>query len=219
MNVEIVVLAAVVGYLLGSISFARIVGRITAPGVDITTTTINVPSTGERYEVRGAPASSLRDRASVPWRLAVVLLDMAKAAVPTFSFQALYPESPAYAAAFAAAVIGHNWPIYHRFLGGFGISSIIGGVAVIDPLALLVTIPIGVVVGKLFLDDLSMINGFALLLPAYFVLIPGNVEAAIASLVVLVAYWAVKRTRLVHVRPGGPGADPGVDSTAGSSTP
>lgn len=192
-------LAAVVGYLLGSISFTRIVGRIKTPGIDLTATTISVPQTGERFDVRGLHASSLMGRASWPWRLLVVVLDMAKAGVPTFAFSQLYPESAAYAVAFAAAVIGHNWPIYHGFLGGFGISSIIGGVLAIDPVALLVTIPIGVVVGKVFLDNMSMINGFTLLLPVYFLLVGGNVEAALACLVALAAYWVVKQQRLVRV--------------------
>jgi glycerol-3-phosphate acyltransferase PlsY len=193
-------LAAVAGYLVGSISFARLAGRFVAPGVDITATTIAVPQTGERFEIRGAPASSLTGRASWQWRLAVVLLDMAKAAIPTILFRVAYPDSPAYAAAFAFAVIGHIWPIYHGFFGGFGISSIIGGVAVVDPIALVVTIPVGVVVGKVFLDNLSMVNGFAILLPLYFVVIAQNAAMAVASIAVLAAYWIAKRSRLVVVR-------------------
>lgn len=208
MEILLLALAAITGYLIGSISFARLVARLVAPGVDITATTITVPNTGDRYEVRGAPASALTGRAPGPWRLLVVLLDMAKAAVPTLAFRLLFPDSPAYAAAFAFAVIGHNWPIYHRFLGGFGISSIIGGVVVVEPLALVVTIPLGVAVGKLLLDDVSMINGFAILLPIYFLVIARNPEMTLASLAVLAAYWLVKRSRLVHVRPGAVGDHP-----------
>jgi len=194
------VLAAVAGYLIGSISFSRLAGRFVAPGVDMTATTITVPQTGERFEIRGSPASSLIGRASWPWRLAVVLLDMGKAAGPTLFFRLAYPESPAYAVAFAFAVIGHNWPLYHGFFGGFGISSIIGGVAVVDPIALVATIPVGVVVGKLILDNLSMANGFAILLPLYFAVIAQNAAMTLASLAVLVAYWIAKRSRLVVVR-------------------
>ena len=220
-DVGLVAVAAIVGYLLGSLSFARIIGRIVAPGVDLTHTTIIVPNTGERFEIEGVPASALTGRASWPWRLAVVLLDMAKAGIPTFAFHALFPASPAYAAVFAAAVLGHNWPIYYRFVGGYGISSIIGAVVAFDPLALLVTIPIGVVVGKFVLDSMSMINGFTLLLPIWFLVVQRNVEATIASVIVLVAYWIAKRTRLTHIKPSAAGGASGGGTVpvAGSAEP
>lgn len=192
--------AAVVGYLLGSISFARLAARVFAGGQDISRTSISSPRTGEHWEVHGNQASSLTGRASWQVRLGVVLLDMAKAGIPTYILRVSLPDDPAYAIAFAAAVIGHNWPIYHGFLGGFGISSIIGGTLAIDPLALVVTIPIGVVVGKIFLDQMSMINGFVFLLPVWFVVVDPRPEAVAASIVVIGAYWIAKRTRLTHTK-------------------
>jgi len=199
-QILVVVAAAVVGYLLGSISFARLIARRTAPGVDITRTTVEAPRTREHWEVRGAQASSLIGRASRPWRLAAVLLDMAKAFVPTLAFHLAFPDSPAFVAAYAGAVIGHNWPIWHGFLGGFGLSSIMGGALAIDPIGLLVTMPIGIVVGRLLWDEMSMINGFAVLLPAWYLLVRGDVPATVGGLVVLAAYWVAKSQRLVHTK-------------------
>ena len=37
----------------------------------------------------------------------------------------------------AAAVIGHVWPVYHRFQGGKGAATLVGTVAVLAPQALL----------------------------------------------------------------------------------
>jgi acyl phosphate:glycerol-3-phosphate acyltransferase len=193
-------LAGAIGYLAGSVSFARIIGRLVAPGVDLTRTTIDSPRTGEAWGIHGAQASSLTGRAPWPWRLLVVLLDMAKAGVPTLAFRMAFPGDPAYAVAFAAAVIGHNWPVYHRFLGGFGISSIIGGTLAINPLALLVTIPVGVGIGRLFLDNMSMVNGFAFLLPVWYLVVDRNIEATLASVAVVVAYTLAKRGRLTYAR-------------------
>ncbi len=129
---------------------------------------------------------------------------MAKAGVPTYVLRIALPDDPAYAFAFAAAVIGHNWPIFHRFLGGFGISAIIGGTLAIDPVALFVTVPIGVIIGRVFLDEMSMINGFVFLLPIWYIVVTRDVAAASASIVVLGAYWVAKRKRLVHSRPEAP---------------
>lgn len=198
------IVATVLGYALGSISFARLGARLLAGGQDISRTSISSPRTGERWEIHGNQASSLTGRA--PWqaRLIVVLLDMAKAGVPTYVLRVALPDDPAYAFAFAAAVIGHNWPIYHRFLGGFGISAIIGGTLAIDPVALFVTVPIGVIIGRVFLDEMSMINGFVFLLPIWYVVVTRDPAAAAASIVVLGAYWVAKRRRLVHSRPEAP---------------
>jgi len=204
MDVIWVVLAAAVGYLLGSISFARLIARRTAPGVDITRTTVEAPRTKEHWEVRGAQASSLIGRASGPWRLAAVLLDMAKAFAPTLVFRLALPDSPAFAAAYAGAVIGHNWPVWHGFLGGFGISSIMGGALAIDPVGLLVTMPIGIVVGRLLFDEMSMINGFAVLLPVWYFVVRGDIPATVGGLVVLAAYWVAKSRRLVHTKGDAP---------------
>lgn len=204
-----VLAAAVVGYLLGSISFARLIAARTAPGVDITRTEIEAPRTKERWEIRGAQASSLMGRASGPWRLAAVVLDMAKAFVPTLAFRLAFPDSSAFVAAYAGAVIGHNWPIWHGFLGGFGISSIMGGALAIDPVGLLVTMPLGIVVGRLLWDEMSMINGFAVLLPAWYFIVRGDIPATVGGLVVLVAYWVAKSQRLVHAKGEGVQAAPG----------
>jgi hypothetical protein len=50
MNLWMVLLAAVSGYLLGSISFARLVTKLLAPEQDISKIEIEVPDSVERFE-------------------------------------------------------------------------------------------------------------------------------------------------------------------------
>jgi glycerol-3-phosphate acyltransferase PlsY len=90
------------------------------------------------------------------------------------------------------------WPAYYRFYGGFGISPILGGILVVNPLALVVTLPLGLLVGLLLLDRLSAINGFTLLLPIYFIFPAGNIAAAALAVALAAIYWYAKGTRLTR---------------------
>ena len=67
---------------------------------------------------------------------------------------------------------GHDWPLYHRFKGGRGESAIIGGMAVIDPLALVVTNVLGTFIGWLAGDVLVLRWSFLILLIPWFWLRP-----------------------------------------------
>lgn len=193
-------LAAVVGYLAGSVSVARIAGRLGGATEDLSRSVVEDAGSGDRWEIHGVQASSLRGRVSVPWRIVAVLGDMAKAALPVLAFRVAFPGDAAFAIAFVAAVAGHVWPLYHRFLGGFGITSIMGGALVIDPAVLLLSLPLGLVLGRFLLDRMSMINGFVYLLPPLFLFVTRDPAAAAGAVGVALVYEAAKRSRLTHRR-------------------
>jgi len=72
--------------------------------------------------------------------MAVGILDILKVFLPTLFFKLYFPEQFVYALiAATAGLVGHVWPIYYRFHGGVGFSAIMGGLLVIDWLAILVT--------------------------------------------------------------------------------
>ena len=56
---------------------------------------------------------------------------------------------PYYLIAAAFGVVGHNWPIYHRFKGGAGLSPITGGFLVVAPLGIIVTSVVSTLLGFL----------------------------------------------------------------------
>jgi glycerol-3-phosphate acyltransferase PlsY len=112
-----IALFAVLGYLLGSISFAVLVSRAFAlpdprtygsgnPGAT------NVLRTGRRV----AAALTLIGDGAKGWLAVAVAQHFAEPAVVL----------PAMAAAAAAAVIGHMYPLFHRFQGGKGVSTALG---------------------------------------------------------------------------------------------
>jgi glycerol-3-phosphate acyltransferase PlsY len=198
--------AAVAGYLIGSVSFTRIVAGRVAPGVDLSETSLTYAEDGEAVRIQGVSASSLRAHAGGGWALVVVILDVGKVALPALAFELLAPETDASLVAAAAATVGHVWPVWHGFVGGFGVSPIIGGLLVIDPLALVVTIAVAGLIGVALADRLVAFDGWTLLLVPWFAWRGEPAEVAYAAIVVGVYWFAMRaevRDHLRRVRRGG----------------
>jgi acyl phosphate:glycerol-3-phosphate acyltransferase len=198
-SLGLLLVAALAGYLAGSISFARLVGRIAAPGGVPTTARLEFDA-GGAVEVEGVSATNVSISAGRRWGLLVVVLDIAKAAAGTLVFLLIAPDEPAYLVAATFAVVGHIWPIWHRFRGGFGVTPILGGLLVIDPVALLVVLPVSVVIGLVLADRLIVFDGWTLLLAPWFVLVRGDAQAALyATIVALLYWWAMRVEVRAHV--------------------
>ncbi len=90
----IAALAAVVGYLSGSISMARIVTRLVAPHEDITQTDIKLESTGETYHMHAVAGTTVSLKLGAKWGGITAILDILKAFIPTLVFRLLYPGAP-----------------------------------------------------------------------------------------------------------------------------
>jgi len=196
----LVLLAAIAGYLVGSISFARIVGTRVAPDEDLSAAALQFHE-GSDVVVSGVSATSVSIRAGRRWGLLVSLLDIGKAALVTAVFRVLAPDEPAYLAAALFAVVGHVWPLYYRFRGGFGVSPMLGGLLVIDPLALLVTIAVTIVIGGLLADRLIVYDGWTLLLAPWFLFVRDDPAAALYGLLVAALYWWAMRVEVIdHIQ-------------------
>ena len=82
-----ILVSVLVGYLAGSLSGARIVGRVWAPGADLSTSTVVLDGTGTSVETVGVSASSLQARAGAAGGLRAAAIDIAKALFPTLTAQ------------------------------------------------------------------------------------------------------------------------------------
>jgi glycerol-3-phosphate acyltransferase PlsY len=162
---------ALAGYLAGSLSGARIVAAATRMTPSVEGMTVVVDGTGTAVQVEGVSASTLYARGGAKPGLAAGAIDIAKAFVPTYLAVVLGDE-PALAALVASAVLlGHVFPVFHRFKGGFGISPLLGTLLAIDPLSAVAAIVLfgflGVVAGNAFLGieswPLGLIGWFAVL--------------------------------------------------------
>jgi glycerol-3-phosphate acyltransferase PlsY len=149
--------AALVGvaYLLGSISFAILLVRLRT-GKDI------------RAEGSGnAGATNVLRAHGKGLALAVALLDVGKGAAAV-ALVRLATADPRYAAAAGfAAILGHVFPLFHRFRGGKGVATAVGAFGALAPLAILVCLGIfGVVVALTRYVSVASIVSMVLLPPA-----------------------------------------------------
>ncbi|MBT8196975.1 MAG: glycerol-3-phosphate acyltransferase [Acidimicrobiia bacterium] len=143
----LIFVAAILGYLLGSLSFARIIGRMVDPTADVTYIVEELPD-GNTFESDSVSATAARMALGTRWGVTTGLLDMAKVGVPALIWVLLYPDTPAYGLiSGVAGHLGHVFPLYHRFVGGRGESAVYGVVLLLDPLGALVTTAAGAVLG------------------------------------------------------------------------
>lgn len=162
---QIGLLAAVVGYLAGSISFTRIIAHFIMPGEDLSKTEFDIIGQGKKFELTSVSPTALSARKGPKAGCSASILDMIKAFLPTLLFFRLYPDSPYFLIVAAMAVVGHNWPAFYRFKGGRGLSPIFGGVLMFDwitvPIALLLSNLLGLLVMR---DVFVAYMSFALML-------------------------------------------------------
>jgi glycerol-3-phosphate acyltransferase PlsY len=143
----IVLLVAVLGYLIGSLSSARIIAYLVAPGRDITSTRLTLPDGQELLESDVVSPTTLRLHLGRRYGCLAAVFDISKVAVPALALKLSAPDTYYYTLFSATATVGHIWPIYYRFQGGRGLSPITGGFLVMDWVGTLVTNLAGSVFG------------------------------------------------------------------------
>jgi glycerol-3-phosphate acyltransferase PlsY len=166
MNPWIALVAAIAGYLIGSLSFARIMMRLVAPNREYQRIRRQIPGTDDQFEGHSVSANSVRTQLGARYGCLTAILDGAKAAVPTLILRVWFPDQPYYLIAATTAIVGHIYPLYHRFKGGMGLSTVYGGFFVLDWLGVVVTTIAGMVGGILIENVLFLRwSGVVLMIP------------------------------------------------------
>ena len=190
---------AVIGYLIGTISFTRLIGRLVLPGEDLSETEYQIPESDETWIYRGVSASSVVERAGWKAGLAVVILDALKGLVPTLALLIAFPDSPAYAVGAAAVLVGHVWPVWFRFEGGRGQSVLIGALIAIDVFSLPVAILAGAALGIVVFTSVYMArNMWPVPLIAWFWWSAGISADFWFAVIANVVYWVASRSDIVE---------------------
>jgi glycerol-3-phosphate acyltransferase PlsY len=157
MDPLITLIAAVGGYLFGSFSSARLIARLFASGQPIGETMVHIPGTDATFKYDAISATTIRLNMGPGYGCLTSVLDMLKAAIPVFAFRLWRPEANYHLIVAITATVGHNWPLYHKFKGGRGMSPILGGMMVVDWLGTLVTNTLallaGTIIGKFSVTD------------------------------------------------------------------
>jgi len=171
MDPFVAIVAAVGGYLIGSVSMARIITRVVSPSTKITDKfEIGLEGSDKKLTLGTVSASWVSYHVGSKWGFLTYVLDMLKIIVPAVALRKIWPAEPYFLVAAAAGVAGHIWPVYHRFKGGRGISAIYGGFLVIDWVGALVCSIGGMLLSLVVLRDvlLAYMSGVLLLIPWVF---------------------------------------------------
>jgi glycerol-3-phosphate acyltransferase PlsY len=146
-------LAALLGYVLGAIPFGLLIGRVTR-GIDLR----------EHGSHRTGATNALRTL-GLPAAAAVFLLDVGKGVAAVLLARVLFAGDPLveWAAAVAgfAAIVGHNWSVFIGFTGGRGVATSAGGLGAMSPWTIVVLAPIvvGVIWRTRYVSLGSIIGG------------------------------------------------------------
>ena len=165
-------------YLLGSISWGLIIGRVRR-GIDV------------RKYGSGATGTTNVLRTLGPRVAAVVLVaDVSKGVVAVLLARLLIDDPLAQALAGILVIAGHNWPVFSRFQGGRGVTTGVGALAVMSPLAAAVAVTVFVSTVRI-----SRYVSLGSVL---------SVTAAMIAIPILVATGLVPWEYVIYIGAGGP---------------
>lgn len=174
-------LLVLAGYLVGSISFAVILVRLST-GKDI------------RQEGSGnAGATNVLRSHGKGLAIAVALLDIAKGAAAIGLVRLFTADPRVAAAAGVAAIVGHVFPLYSGLRGGKGVATTVGVFLALAPLPALVCVGVFVlIVAVTRYVSLGSVAAMVLLPPVARLLFhaprPSVVAAAVAALLIVVKH-------------------------------
>lgn len=202
MQVFIILLCLIGGYLIGSISLSRIITHIFAPNVDLEKIELPDNNTGGVFELKtvGATTASMVVGPKIGGLIGI--LDILKGFLPTLITRLFLPDQPYFLITGLAVVIGHVWPIYFRFRGGGGLSPALGTLLVLDPIGIILSVFLAMVIGMFILHEISFIvMGGPIIFIFWIAIRTGNWIFIIYSVLLnLILFIAVIPDVRVHLR-------------------
>jgi glycerol-3-phosphate acyltransferase PlsY len=185
------IIAIILSYLLGSISFSYLAGKF-LKGIDIR----------QHGSGNAGATNTLRVLGKGPG-ISVFVLDIFKGVLAVWISAWLVPDSlKVEILCGVAVVVGHNWPVYFNFKGGKGIATTIGVMLTLSFLPVLFAgiIAIIVIIFTRYVSVGSLV--FAVLLPLFIWWLKEPNAILWISLVVAVFAFVRHRTNIVKLMQG-----------------
>lgn len=185
------VVALVIGsYLLGSISFSVVIGKL--KGVDI------------RQHGSGNAGATNTTRV-LGWKagIIVLILDILKGVIAVLIANGMAVSSmmgislPVLCG--LAVIIGHNWPVFFRFKGGKGIATTIGVMLTLAPVATLISclVAIGIIAFTRYVSLGSLL--LTATLPLFIWWMNGAIELVWMGFILFVLALFKHRTNIIKL--------------------
>lgn len=171
-------LILILAYLLGSIPFGLLIGRV--KGIDI-----------RKQGSGNIGASNVMRLVGTPWAVGVLVLDAAKAALPVLLMRWAGYDAPLLnLAAGVTAVIGHTWSVYLRGRGGRGVASTLGMLIALTPTVALIGFASWMLVVALtrYISLASLIAGLVITTSMFLLGAPEPYRWGALALFILVIY-------------------------------
>jgi glycerol-3-phosphate acyltransferase PlsY len=125
--------AALIGYMIGNVSNAYLIGRIF------------LKKDVRNYGSGNAGATNALRAFGAKVGIVVFLLDVLKGIIAVYVGNRISPEIGGYIAGISV-IAGHNWPATLKFKGGKGIATSIGVMLMINPILSLICFTVGLLI-------------------------------------------------------------------------
>jgi acyl phosphate:glycerol-3-phosphate acyltransferase len=143
----VIVICSIAGYFIGAISFARLINFMVTKTTKISLFSEPVPHSDEIFESDLISATLVTKRLGVKYGCMTSVLDMLKVALPSLFIKLTFTAHPFFLLTALFGIIGHNYPVYHKFVGGRGESPILGSLLVINWFGILIANAAATVLG------------------------------------------------------------------------
>lgn len=141
-------ISLLLGYLVGSINFARIFTRMKVGSSDFRGHTVEMEDTDETVPYGGFGAGTASSVLGPKYGIIIALLDMLKVIIPMLLIKLLYPGDYYFLFSSFGGLLGHNWPIYYGFKGGRGMSAMLASFLVVDWVGAIISVFAGMFLGS-----------------------------------------------------------------------
>lgn len=182
----------IIGYLLGSISFSYIAGKLFGK-IDI-----------REHGSKNAGATNVLRNVGIKAFIFASVFDILKGVAIVQIARYFYPEQHLLIVLSAtAAIVGHNWPIFFNFKGGKGIATTIGVLLGLHALAaLIVMITMAIIVYFTKYVSLASLVGTLLLPFLIYYFIGVNIYYLTFAIIITILAWYMHRANIVRLIKG-----------------
>lgn len=182
----------IIGYLIGCISFSRIISRLFGSNINLETeTSFPIKGSKEKFKLHSISATTVAAKMGPVFGLTTTILDILKSFIPTYVLFTRFPDNYFHLYVSTAILLGHNYPIFYKFKGGRGMSPLYGCLLVLDWKTIPFTMICGIFFGYIIFRDMffAFMSG-PLFLFFWFSIIQYNASLLVFSLLVNILFWS-----------------------------